>query len=74
MPGVSTEKMHMFLAEYRAASRVGAGGGLAEENEEIEVIEVPLADLAAQADRGELADLKTYALLQSLRLKRPELF
>ena len=74
MPGVSTEKMHMFLAEYRAASRIGVGGGLAEENEEIEVIEVPLADLAAQADRGELADLKTYALLQSLRLKRPELF
>ena len=37
LPGISTEKMHMFLAEYAAASRVGAGGGLAEENEEIEV-------------------------------------
>ena len=74
MPGISTEKMHMFLAEYSAASRVGAGGGLAEENEEIEVVEIGLKDLAGMADRGELSDLKTYGLVQTLRLKRPELF
>jgi nudix-type nucleoside diphosphatase (YffH/AdpP family) len=74
MPGVSTERMHMFLAEYSAANRVAAGGGLAEENEEIEVLEVGLGELARMADAGELTDLKTYALIQSLRLKRPELF
>ena len=34
----------------------------------------PLADLAAQADRGELADMKTALLLTTLRLRRPELF
>jgi nudix-type nucleoside diphosphatase (YffH/AdpP family) len=74
MPGVSTEKIHLYLAEYAGKDRVAAGGGLDEEMEEIEVIEIPLADLAARADRGELTDMKTYALLQSLRLRRPELF
>ncbi|MEI6882702.1 MAG: NUDIX domain-containing protein, partial [Bacteroidota bacterium] len=74
MSGVSTEQIHLFLAEYSAADRVGVGGGLVEESEEIEVVEVPLADLAAMADAGTLTDLKTFALVQSLRLRRPELF
>ncbi|MDQ0467227.1 NUDIX domain-containing protein [Labrys wisconsinensis] len=74
MPGVSTEKMHLFLAEYAAADRVAEGGGLAEETEEIEVVEMPLAALAALADGGELRDLKTLLLVQTLRLRRPELF
>jgi len=74
MPGISTERMHMFLAVYRAADRVGAGGGVAGENEDIEVTEMPLAVLAGMADAGTLADLKTFALLQTLRLRRPDLF
>ncbi|CAM5773329.1 ADP-ribose pyrophosphatase [Labrys miyagiensis] len=74
MPGISTEKMHMFLAEYSSASRVGDGGGLEEENEEIEVIEIGLGELDAMAERGDLTDLKTYALVQNLKLRRPELF
>ncbi|KMO29684.1 NUDIX hydrolase [Methylobacterium variabile] len=74
MPGLSTERMDLFLAPYRAADRAGAGGGLAEENESIEVVEVALAELAAAADRGEVADMKTLCLVQSLRLRRPDLF
>lgn len=74
MPGISTEAIHLFLAEYSAADRHGQGGGVAEENEEIEVVEMPLATLAGMADRGELKDLKTYAMLQVLRRTRPELF
>jgi len=74
MPGISTEGVHLFLAEYRAADRVGAGGGLAHETEEIEVVELALPALAALADRGALHDLKTLALVQTLRLRRPELF
>ena len=74
MPGVSTEHMHLFLAPYRQSDRVGEGGGLAEEHENIEVVEMPLAELGAMAERGALADLKTLALVQALRLRRPELF
>jgi nudix-type nucleoside diphosphatase (YffH/AdpP family) len=74
MPGISTERMELFLAEYGAADRIGAGGGLEAENEEIEVVEMPLGELAAMAVKGGLADLKTLALVQALMLGRPELF
>ncbi len=74
MPGISTERMDLFLAPYRAADRKTAGGGLAAEHENITVLEMRLGQLAALADRGALTDMKTFTLLQTLRLRRPELF
>ena len=74
MPALSTERAHLFLAPYRAADRVAAGGGLASEQEGIAVVEMALADLAAMADGGTLTELKLFALVQTLRLRRPELF
>lgn len=74
MPGISTERLHLFLAAYRAEDRVGSGGGLASEQEAIVVEEHPLAELAAMADDGRLADMKTLLLLRTLQLRRPELF
>ena len=73
-PGVSTERISLYLGAYREADRVSAGGGLAVEHENIEVVEMPLATLADMADAGELADLKTLALILHLRLRRPDLF
>jgi nudix-type nucleoside diphosphatase (YffH/AdpP family) len=74
MAGLSTEQAHLFLAEYDTVDRVSAGGGLAHENESMLVVEVPLSALAAMADRGELMELKLLLLVQTLRLRRPELF
>ena len=74
IPGSSTERIDLFLAPYRAADRAGDGGGLADEHENITVVEMALAELAAMADAGRLADLKTLALVQTLRLRRPDLF
>ncbi len=74
MPGISTERMHLYLAPYGPGDWTGEGGGVSDEHENITVAEMPLAALAAMADRGELADLKTFALLQTLRLRRPDLF
>lgn len=73
-PGILTERVALFLASYCASDRVGAGGGLAEEHEEIEVVELPLDELAGLADTGALSDMKTLALVQTLRLRRPGLF
>lgn len=74
MPGLSTERMHLYLAPYTRSDRVEEGGGAHGEHENITVLELPLHELAAMADSGALADMKTLALVQTLRLKRPELF
>jgi len=73
-PGVSTERMDLYLAAYDEGDRTGSGGGLAEEHENITTIEMPLAELAALADSGKLNDAKSLLLVQTLRLKRPDLF
>jgi nudix-type nucleoside diphosphatase (YffH/AdpP family) len=74
MPGISTEFMHLYLAPYGPGDRTGAGGGVAGEHENITIVEMKLSDLAAMAERGDLLDLKTLALVQTLRLRRPGLF
>jgi nudix-type nucleoside diphosphatase (YffH/AdpP family) len=73
-PGSSTERLDLFLAPYRESDRVGDGGGLDHEHEDITVVEMPLAELARLADAGGLEDLKTFALVQTLRLRDPALF
>jgi nudix-type nucleoside diphosphatase (YffH/AdpP family) len=73
-PGIMTERITLFLAPYDRADRVERGGGAANEHENVRVEEVPLAELAALADRGQLADMKTFLLVQTLRLRRPDLF
>lgn len=73
-PGVSSEKIALLLAPYSQADRTGEGGGLADENELIEVRELPLADLWARFEAGGLQDMKTLVLLLALRQRRPELF
>src|SRR5256885_17801 len=72
MPGISTERIDLFLGEYSQSDRVGPGGG--DVDESIEVIELTLAELATMAEAGALTDLKTLLLFQTLRARRPELF
>ncbi|WP_338831109.1 NUDIX domain-containing protein [Bradyrhizobium sp. 27S5] len=63
-PGAVTEKLHFFVAEYDAAMRIGEGGGLADEGEDIEVLELPIDDALAMIGDGRIVDAKTIMLLQ----------
>jgi nudix-type nucleoside diphosphatase (YffH/AdpP family) len=63
-PGAVTEKLHFFVAEYEPAMRIGSGGGIADEGEEIEVLELPIDLALAMIGDGRIADAKTIMLLQ----------
>jgi nudix-type nucleoside diphosphatase (YffH/AdpP family) len=73
MPGLSTEHMHFFLATYSGEPRPEVRGGV-DEDEFTVAVEFGLADLARMADENKLPDAKTLVLLQTLRLRRPDLF
>jgi nudix-type nucleoside diphosphatase (YffH/AdpP family) len=63
-PGAITEKLHFFVAEYEAGMRVGSGGGIASEGEDIEVLELPIDSAMAMIGDGRIVDAKTIMLLQ----------
>jgi GDP-mannose pyrophosphatase NudK len=63
-PGAFSERLSLFTATYSAADRVTAGGGLRHEDEDIEVIELPLVDAHGLIANGEILDAKTIILLQ----------
>ena len=67
-PGSVTEKLHLFVAEYEPGDRIRSGGGLEGEGEDIEVIEMPLADAMAGIASGTIQDGKTIMLLQHVAL------
>jgi nudix-type nucleoside diphosphatase (YffH/AdpP family) len=73
-PGILNERIHLFLAVFGEADRIGEGGGAEEESEAIEPVVLPLSVLGAMARQGEIADLKTLALVLALESRRPELF
>jgi nudix-type nucleoside diphosphatase (YffH/AdpP family) len=68
-PGAVTEKLHFFVAEYAASMRIGSGGGLKSEGEDIEVLELPFDEAMAMIDDGRIVDAKTTMLLQYAALK-----
>jgi nudix-type nucleoside diphosphatase (YffH/AdpP family) len=63
-PGVLTEKIHFFVAAYEPDMRVGDGGGLAHEGEDIEVLELSIDEALAMIKDGRIVDAKTIMLLQ----------
>ena len=63
-PGAVTEKLHFFVAEYQPDMKIGNGGGLAHEGEDIETLELPFAEALAMIANGRIVDAKTIMLLQ----------
>ena len=67
-PGGMSEKIACFVAAYRESDRTGKGGGV-DEDEHIEVLEIPFAEALAMIERGAIADAKTIALLYYAKAK-----
>ena len=68
-PGSVTEILYFFIAEYSDEMKINVGGGLEEEGENIEVLELNFDEALSMIDKGEIKDAKTIMLLQHLRLK-----
>jgi GDP-mannose pyrophosphatase NudK len=63
-PGSVTEIIHFFVAEYSRDMKIGEGGGLETEHENIDVLEMPFTDALSMIQSGEIRDAKTIMLLQ----------
>lgn len=70
-PGSVTERLHFYAAPYSPENRLGAGGGLAEEGEDIDVLELPFDGCLDMIADGRIADAKTILLLQWAALRGP---
>ncbi|MDR6462459.1 GDP-mannose pyrophosphatase NudK [Chryseobacterium sediminis] len=68
-PGSVTEILYFFIAEYSIEMKITDGGGLEEEGENIEVLELSFEETLKMIDTGEIKDAKTIMLLQHLRIK-----
>ena len=73
-PGISTDRLDLYLAPYSAGDRISAGGGAEGEQEKISVVEMPLAELWASAVSKKIADMKTLTLVMMLHAQKPEVF
>jgi len=67
-PGSVTEILYFFVAEYSRSMKVHDGGGVEQEQENIEVLEIPLQQAMSMVDSGEIKDAKTIMLLQYVKL------
>jgi nudix-type nucleoside diphosphatase (YffH/AdpP family) len=67
-PGSVTEMLYFFIAEYSKSMKVTDGGGIAQEQEEIEVLEMHIDKAMELMFSGEIKDGKTIMLLQHLKL------
>jgi nudix-type nucleoside diphosphatase (YffH/AdpP family) len=70
-PGSVTERLHFFAAPYTPSARLSGGGGLADDGEDITVVELPFAEALDMAYDGRIADAKTVMLLQWAALRGP---
>jgi len=68
-PGAVTERVSFFAAEIDLSRKVGEGGGLTDEGEDIEVVELPLSKAFDMIGTGEICDAKTIMLLQWARMR-----
>jgi nudix-type nucleoside diphosphatase (YffH/AdpP family) len=70
-PGSVTERLHFYAAPYSATDRTGAGGGLADDGEDIAIVELPFSAALEAIRTGEIADGKSIMLLQWAALDGP---
>jgi len=62
--GSITEMLYFFTGTCSEENKISEGGGLKDEHEDIEVLEMPFEKALAMINSGEIKDAKTIMLLQ----------
>lgn len=68
-PGLVKEQVYLYVGQYDNNSKVENGGGLDEENEEIDVLEVSIDEAFEMIKNNRIIDARTILLLQYIRLE-----
>jgi hypothetical protein len=67
-PGAVTEILYLFVGEYDESMKVNDGGGVAHEEENIDVMEMSFDEAYAMIESGQMQDAKTIMLLQYAKI------
>ncbi len=67
-PGAVTEILHLFVGKYDQSMKVSEGGGLEQEQENIDVLEMDYDEAYAMIASGDIKDAKTILLLQHAKI------
>jgi nudix-type nucleoside diphosphatase (YffH/AdpP family) len=68
-PAYTSERYHIYFAEVTNVDKMGKGGGLENENESIELVEITPEDFREKILSGTFTDAKTYIAGQHAMLK-----
>jgi GDP-mannose pyrophosphatase NudK len=69
-PGSVSEILYFFIAEYSQSMKVNEGGGVEQEQEDIEVLEMGFDQAFSMIGTGEIRDAKTIMLLQYMKINQ----
>jgi len=69
-PGLMREQVHLYVAAYKNEDKIGRGGGLAIENEELIVLETSFEDALNMIENQEIIDARTIILLYYLKIHK----
>jgi nudix-type nucleoside diphosphatase (YffH/AdpP family) len=71
-PGGSSERIFLYYVEVKSADRIAPGGGVPAEGEDIQLVELTLAEALTAVSSGEIMDAKTIIGLMWLKDKQNE--
>ena len=69
-PGGDVELVQFFIGEYSLDSKIGEGGGLEDEGENVKAVEMDYAEARQKLQQGAFRDAKTIILLQDFFMNR----
>ena len=61
-PGASTERIFLYYSEVSEKDKIEKGGGNSEENEDIQLVKIPIAEIISKI--SEMKDAKTILAMQ----------